>query len=183
MGTSKRITADDVRKFVETSMEPTKAQDVLKWLNAYVGKPITTRLADAANKAFPGEDFRIVRQYGMTHLENKTHRDLRYRSNHEDDQAREMYRKSISLLLAHSESAVPLDARYLTDHNTCYTTGTDSRNALRAKSLSGDYCAQMAQAYNDLMDAQAKIEDLQGYGKPFSPDRCTLEKRFLGGSK
>lgn len=178
MARDKSITAGEIRAFVEESMESTKAQEVLAWLKGHVGKPITTRLADAANKAFPGEDFRLDRRYGMTYLENGSYRTIRYRQR-DDEETRKLYKTSINILLAHSEGAVPLQEVYLTEHNTCYTKDADERNALRAKSLKGDWCEQMATAYNELIAAQAKIEALTGYGKPFSPDSSGLEKAFL----
>lgn len=172
------ITAGDIRALIQESMEPQKPIDVINWLRQYIGKPITTRIATAANEAFPGEEFRIVRQYGMTYLENDTHRILRYETWKADQKREEraMYRKSISILLAHSEAAVALQERYLTEHNTCYTTGAIARNERRQKCLSGEHCQRLADAINAQRKAEAELNEAL---KVFGDDSYAINESFL----
>jgi len=83
--------------------------------------------------------------------------------------------------LAHSEAAVPLDAKYLTGHNTCYTVGASERNAQREAALSGDYPERLASAFNQLLEAERTIATLFAYGQPLSADQYSLRKAFVKG--
>ena len=165
------VTTQQIQDLVTKSMESGKAIEVLDWLQQYVGKNISTRLADAANKQFPDEDFRLVRQYGMTHLENRVHRDLRYLPNGKAN--RDLWNRAISILLSHSEASTPLQACYLTEHNTCYTVGP-RRNRTRERSL--DHAERLASAINGYHGASSELAEAM---KPFHEDRYRIREELI----
>ena len=173
----KQVTADDIRNLVSESIEPTKPLEVLEWLKRYVGKPITTRIEKAINEAFPREDFKLIRAYGMSQLENGVYRRLRYSPSMQKD--RKNWKGSMTILLAHSEAAVPLQEVYLTEHNRQYTHGTPERNADRTACLEDTQLAErLANAINAY---HAAGEELKEAMKPFSTDSYHIEEDFVKG--
>ena len=174
MAERKNITAEMIRELVEQSIEPLKPLEVLEWLKGWVGKPLTTRIEKAINAAFPGEDFRLIRAYGMTNLENGAYRQLRYSQQKQKD--RKAWQAGINILLAHSEAAVPLQEVYLKEHNRQYTHGTPERNAVRSE------CVQHAERLAAAINAyHAAAEELGEAMKPFSADRYHIEEVFVKG--
>lgn len=173
------VTAEMIRKLVTDSIEPNKPLEVLDWLKGYVGKPITTRIEKAINEAFPGEDFKLIRAYGMTQLENGVYRNLRYSPSKQKD--RNNWKGSMTILLAHSESAVPLQEVYLTEHNRQYTHGTPERNAERTACLEDTQRAKrLAKAINAYHAAAVELKEAM---KPFSADRYHIEEEFVKNGK
>lgn len=175
----KQITANDIRTTVEARMESLKPLQIIEWMRKnLVGKMITTRFADALNKAFPDEEFRLVRQYGMTSIENQAYRNCRYMHN----AGPEMWAKSINLLLSHSELSTPLQDVYMTKHNTAYTKGAVERNAQRQALLDDPSSFErMAELVNRYNVASAELKASFAYGAPFSVESSAIAKAFVEG--
>ncbi len=170
------VTAEQIRDLVNEAIEPTKPLAVLEFLKRFEGKAITTRIEAAVNKEFPEEDFRMVRAYGMTQLENGAYRNLQYSPTRQKDWRN--WKGGIAILLAHSEAAVPFDSKYLTEHNTQYTKGMPERNAKRAASLK--HAERLASAINAFHAAAFELGEAM---KPFDADQYWIQDELVKREK
>ncbi len=155
-------TTQQIREAIKS--EPNEPQDtILRVLKEHDAKPLTVRVTRAINKALGWdgdgyyESVRIVKRYGMTHIEWGT------------------YKESASLLIAHQEENVQVDAKDIEERNSAYFAAKDERNASRAL-ITSDQIDELALAMAAFETAKQQLEHLLDYDGVFSADCCKLEK-------
>jgi hypothetical protein len=167
-----RITAEDVKKTLDSSRESDEPDAILAVLKAEAGKQLTKRLL----AKLPGGDARwLIRQVaGMTYLEDRDY--LHSSGNH-----------GLSFLVAYALKSITIDPAFVEARNPSYFGARVERNAKRARATDSQaLCERMASAINavrraraELEAAEAEMEKLTRYGAEFSADSLTWEK--LGG--
>jgi|SRR5262245_9780440 len=163
-------TASSVASLITHEVEPDNAEHVLAALAPQHGKPITTRLLDH----LPGGrvEWTLRRQYGWTEIVNRAERGTRGDT-----------REALRLILARSETSVPLDVPWVERENANVFAGRRERNQLRSVALADEpLLTRMAFTMNEIEDLQAKLAfakktfaALVEHDSPLHPDRYTLE--------
>lgn len=164
-------TRDSVSELIFSRWECDLADRVLEAIRPFEGKPITTRMLAKLPALPDGDSWRLRRQYGMTHLETLTY-------------ATGTGRHRFSILLAHSEAAVPLDLAYVLEHNPADYRGRFERNHARMEARNDRALLEaVAGAMNDaeraivaLERAQDRLRTLTEVGSPAGPERYELER-------
>lgn len=166
----KTKTSFSLREFISSRWEETSTRDAFtKACETHQGKLLTKNFL----KSLPsGHDWRIFRQYNMTHIQ-----DLDYI----------MQRGSAgySFLIAHQETNVLVPSpETLADLNAPYFRGTDERNALRKQILENpETCKQVSELLQRIRrakrafdKARAALAPFIAFRAPLAPDRYDLEK-------
>lgn len=173
-------TVETLTALITARQESDLPDQILAALAPLAGKAITTRLLDK----LPGgrDTWRLVREYGWTHLINESY--WRTRNGH-------TAADGVRIMLARSEASVPLDLAFVEAENPAYFAGRRERNADRASALqSPDRLAAVAQAMNAvdaareaLTAAEATLAQLTGWGTVFNPDSHAIEAALVGSGK
>lgn len=164
------LTSQDVSDIIHAGWESDMPDKVLEALRPYDGKVITTRLLPKLAQA-TGLEWRLRRQYGMTHLETV-------------DYGRSSGHTGYSLLVSHTESSTPLNLRDIEERNPTYFSGRRERNHARMEAMNtrdtldtaADTLNSLRDAYERLTAAYAAWETLAGYGTPLNADKYALER-------
>lgn len=175
-------TAGTVRDMIAASWESDLPDRVIEALRPFNGKNITTRIL-AALPALPnGATWRLIRHYGWTSLQTSTYCTPQGYAD----------KTSLYLILARSESSVPLDLDYVAGkiplgnntygENTAYFQARVERNAQRLTAQNdGELCQKTAdclnryaQALTDLASAREELDKLTEYGTPLDPIKYKL---------
>lgn len=162
-------TRQSVSDFIQARWESDLPDQVLEALKPYQGKNITTRLLDV----LPGGkgQWRMSRQYGWTELETINY--IRTQGN-----------EGTRLILARSESSVPLDLAFVEKENPAYYAGRRERNHARMEARNtAALLDKLAHVLNRvetarvLLDsAKADLDALTEHGEVFNPERYALRK-------
>jgi len=165
------FTPKQIAEIVARSMESDAAERVLEALRAIDGQPITPRLLDK----LPGGrvEWRLSRALGWTEIKNRAY--LSSGGKH---------REAVQLLLAHSESVVPLSADFVERENKEYFKERRERNALREKALADPVqLERLAALFSELdvinkarTQCRKRFAAFVAPGEPFSPARFDLER-------
>lgn len=177
MKTEKKFTAATVAEFIGKTFESDLPDRVIDALRPFDGKNITTRIL-AALPALPnGATWRLRRQYGWTSLQTSTYCTPQ---GYADG-------TSLDLILARSESSVPLNLEYVAGNvplgnnsygeNCAYFSARRERNANRATAQSNaELCGKAAAILNryaaavaEMEKARAEFEKLAEHGTPLDP--------------
>jgi hypothetical protein len=179
---SKPWTPHDVSELIAAETEHDTADRVLLALKAEHGKRITTRLADK----MPGgsSKWKLRRQYGMTHLENR-----HYYSVERSGEPKTAWQDKISLLLGHFIIAKPLDATAIETLNPAYFSGRRRRNKIRMETRNDLVVLSSAaatintvlRARASLKVAEAALATLTSYDAPLGPDSNALDRAMRNG--
>lgn len=162
-------TKTTIAALIQASWESDLPDRVLDALRPFDGKPITTRLLE---KLPGGKDtWTMLRNYGWTEIETR-------------DYHRSSGNTGMRLILARSESSVPLDLAFVEADNPAYFSGRRERNHARMEARNdGDRLDKLAATMNrieylqaELAKAQAEFNALVEYGEVFNPDRYELER-------
>lgn len=139
------IDAEQVRRLIESNVEPTEPGDTIaRVLAENVGKQITIRLERKLKDATGRADVRIRYRYGMTQVEWTAPWGEQ------------------SLLLAHRTTSVYVPADFKEKNPSLYSA-RDERNAKRAKLLAdGARIEAIVDAINSYRDAKATLQALVG---------------------
>ena len=149
-------TRQSVYELIASQVESDLPDIVLEALHKFNRKPITTRIADHMNSLEPsigGERWRLVRHYGWTSLETDSYR-------------RTDTKQGISLMLARTESSVPLDLAWVEKENGAYFDARRVRNLARTEILNTPYrldkiSATMNETESAIHALRAAVVDLE----------------------
>ena len=137
---SGRHSVSTVRATILAGMESNAPDQILKALAHLDGKNITSRF----DKLVPG--FIILRRYGWTEFASEEYR-------------RSGGNRGMRLLLAHTESSVPLSLAFVEKENPSYFAGRRERNAERIALLNDEARMQeIADALNAQEAAEAAVK-------------------------
>jgi len=179
-----KITAAAVRSMILKSMESDLPDRVIEALKPFDGKNITTRILSVLPALPNGATWHLIRHYGWTCLQTSTYCQPQ---GYADG-------TSLDLILARSESSVPLDLNYVAGNvplgnnshgeNIAYFSARRERNAQRQAALDNpDLCAKTAAvmaryaaAISALEESSAELEALTEYGTPLNPLRYELRR-------
>lgn len=169
-------TRQSVSDFLLERTESDLPDKILECLRSYTGKAVTTRILDK----LPGgkNEWRLRRQYGMTHLENNAY----WRSSGSAE-------GGISLLLAHTEASFTFDANDMVQRNAAYFSARKERNHTRMEARNDaaklDRMAavlnRIERATQELQNAWADLDTLTEYNEPFAADKYAFQ-RLVGVS-
>jgi hypothetical protein len=164
-------TAASVAALITQNIEPSTAEEVLDALRPLHGALITTKMLDK----LPGGrvEWRLSRAYGWTEFKNRA-----YISSGGDR------REGVCLMVARSESSVPLDIEWVERENPAYFAGRRQRNAQRIQALANaELLARIAILMNEIEDTNIRraLQHRQfavfvDHGEPLNPDRYELER-------
>ena len=164
-------TAESVAAIIRQNIESEGAEAVLAILKKINGPLITTRLLDK----LPGGriEWRLSRALGWTELKNRLYINSKGAN-----------REGICLILARTESSVPLSSDYVERENPAYFQGRRERNALRAKALADpDLLERLAKLFNKLekvnkerAECRKEFQVFVAHGQPCAPDQYDLER-------
>lgn len=166
---SQKHTRNTLAALIQERWESDLPDRVLEALRPFNGKQITSRLLDK----LPGgkDEWLMFRHYGWTEIVTRNYH--MSQGNH-----------GTRLILARSESAVPLDLAFVESDNPAYFSGRRERNHARMEARNdGARLDKLAAVMNrierlqaELAEARADFETLTGYGEIFNPDRYELER-------
>lgn len=166
---SGRHTIHTLCEFIQSRWESDLPDKVIEALRPLQGKLITSRLLDR----LPGgkDQWRMARNYGWTEIET-----VEYRQSHGN--------KGVRLILARSESSVPLDITIVESENPAYFAGRRERNHARMEARNTrEKLEALAAVMNrierlkrELDTARTEFDALTEHGEVFNPDRYALER-------
>lgn len=156
-----------LREFIESQIEPTEPFDLLRtFLESNNGKRLDKRLIDKLNDIIPHREFRIANTAGMTLLQFGGY------GRHQDD------RQGGSILMSHQTKNVYVDVAYMLEHNTCYYSARDARNATRRKLLAGTSAISKTEGLiRNFLAVRAALKEALA-NDLFAPDRTLIESSF-----
>ena len=155
-----KYNAAKVSDIISKSMESDLPDRVIEALRPFDGKNITTRILSALPKLPNGAEWRLVRHYGWTCLQTTTYCTPQ---GYADG-------TSLDLILARTESSVPLDLKYAAGEvaignnsygeNVAYFSARRERNAKRIEAKNdANLCKRAADVLNKYAEAVAKMEE------------------------
>ena len=181
---SEKFTAGAVRDIIAQTWESDLPDRVIEALRPFDGKNITTRILSALPALPNGATWRLRRQYGWTSLQTSTYCTPQ---GYADG-------TSLDLILARSESSVPLDLNYVAGNvplggnsygeNTAYFSARRERNAARLVAQNdGALCQKTADILNryaaalaELAAARHDLDEITSYGPPLDPVKYDLRR-------
>jgi len=111
-------THQTVHDIIQGEWESELPDKIMEALRPFDGKPVTTRILAKLPADNGGGEWRLRRQYGMTHLENAAY-------------GKGDYKHGVSLLLDWKENSFPLEWAKLEERNGAYFSGRRERNHAR----------------------------------------------------
>jgi len=162
-------THQTVHDLLQARWESDLPDRIITALRPYAGKNITTRLLEV----LPGgrHEWRMQRKFGWTELTSANY-------------ARTGGREDMRLILARTESSVPLDLALVERENPAWFAGRRERNHARMEAMNTKAALDaMADAMNAVQAAQAALARateqfaaLTEHDAPFNADRYELER-------
>lgn len=156
------LMADAIFNMISNRIENAEPQEtIMTVLKEHEGKRLTKRHADALNAASPQYEFRIAKQYGMTHITwTETNSG-----------------PSGELLISYNDKNVTIDTAEIRERNPSLFEGRERRNTDRNQQLKNtEKIKELASCIVLYNRTKSQLEDLMDY---FSQDKYSIEKTYV----